>query len=84
VFVEEFALRWARHRTTGRRRVLQERTPELTDARLIADAYAQLRQVKRRDGHLDQVKEVARVKDDPAFVADVVDIETLRPKRPAI
>ncbi len=67
-------MRWSR-RPTSRRRVVQERMPQLTDAKLVADAYKQLHQVQRQDVATSTAS--TKVKDDPAFV---VDAEAKRPK----
>jgi hypothetical protein len=68
-------MRWSRRKPTGRRRVVQERMPQLDDVKLVRDAYKQMRQVHRQDVAILAAR--TKVKDDAAFI---VDAEARRPK----
>jgi hypothetical protein len=67
-------MKWNRRKPTGRRRVVQERIPQLDDIKLVRDAYKQLHQVQRQD--VASLMSRTKVKDDAAFV---VDAEARRP-----
>lgn len=70
-------MRWNRRKPGGRRRVVQQQIPQLSDKALLRDGY---KQVRLHEHEVDR-RQVVDVKEDPAFA---VDGTVKRPRRHAI